>query len=213
MKLSSQGEQLIKSFEGLRLTAYRDVAGVWTIGYGSTHYHDGRPVKPGDKLTNAVQASAIFTNTLGQYEDAVNSNVKVPLTQSQFDALVSFTYNTGIFALKESTLPRKLNTKDYAGAADQFLVWNKITDPKTGRKVACDTLTGRRSAERRLFLSTPSSYDNHRTPRTQRHHHQKSAGNHLQHRQHRSLGNDLLPAIKKRHPGHQAKPGNPKPGV
>lgn len=157
MNLSSQGQQLIKSFEGLRLTAYRDVAGVWTIGYGSTRYHDGRPVKPGDKLINAVQASAIFANTLGQYEDAVNSNVKVPLTQCQFDALVSFTYNEGTFAFKESTLLRKLNTKDYAGAADQFLVWNKITDPKTGRKVEYDTLTKRRAAERRLFLSTQPS--------------------------------------------------------
>jgi len=158
MKLSPNGERLIKSFEGLRLAAYRDVAGVWTIGYGSTRYHDGRPVKPGDKLSSAVQASAIFVNTLDQYEDAVNSYVKVPLTQNQFDALVSFTYNEGTFALKESTLLRKLNTKDYAGAADQFLVWNKITDPKTGRKVECDTLTGRRKAERHLFLSTqPSS--------------------------------------------------------
>jgi len=154
MKLSSQGEKLIKSFEGLRLTAYRDVAGVWTIGYGSTRYHDGRSVKPGDKLTSAVQASAIFVNTLGQYEDAVNSYVNVPVTQNQFDALVSFTYNEGTYALKESTLLKKLNAKDYAGAADQFLIWNKITDPKTGQKVECDTLTGRRKAECRLFLST-----------------------------------------------------------
>ena len=50
MKLSEQGINLIKGFEGLRLSAYRDVAGVWTIGYGSTRYHDGKPVKPGDKL-------------------------------------------------------------------------------------------------------------------------------------------------------------------
>ena len=129
MKLSQHGEKLIKSFEGLRLTAYRDVAGVWTIGYGSTRYHDCRSVKPGDKLTSEVQASAIFVNTLGQYENAVNSYVKAPLTQNQFDALVSFTYNEGTHALKESTLVKKLNAKDYQGAADQFLVWNKITDP------------------------------------------------------------------------------------
>ena len=154
MKLSSHGEQLIKSFEGLRLTAYRDVAGVWTIGYGSTSYHDGRSVKPCDKLTSEVQASAIFVNTLGQYENAVNNYVKVPLTQIQFDALVSFTNNEGTHALKESTLLRRLNTKDYQGAADQFLVWNKITNPHTGQKVACDTLTERRAAERHLFLST-----------------------------------------------------------
>jgi lysozyme len=154
MKLSSQGEQLIKSFEGLRLAAYRDVAGVWTIGYGSTRYHDGRLVKPGDKLASEVQASAIFVNTLGQYENAVNSYVKVPLTQDQFDALVSFTYNEGTFAFQESTLLRKLNAKDYQGAADQFLVWDKITDPHSGQKVPCDTLTKRRAAERQLFLST-----------------------------------------------------------
>jgi lysozyme len=153
MKLSQQGEKLIKNFEGLRLTAYRDVAGVWTIGYGSTRYHDGSPVKPGDKLSSEVQASAIFVNTLGQYEDAVNNYVKVPLTQAQFDALVSLTFNEGTYALKESTLLRKLNTKDYNGAADQFLVWNKITDPHTGQKVVCDTLTKRRSAERHLFIS------------------------------------------------------------
>jgi lysozyme len=154
MKLSQQGEKLIKSFEGLRLTAYRDVAGVWTIGYGSTRYHDGRTVRPGDKLTSDVQATALFTNTLSQYENAVNSYVHVPLTQDQFDALVSFTYNEGTYALKESTLLKKLNQKDYAGAADQLLVWNKITDPQTGQKVTCDTLTSRRAAERNLFLST-----------------------------------------------------------
>ncbi|HEY9001647.1 MAG TPA: lysozyme [Mucilaginibacter sp.] len=157
MKLSSNGEKLIKSFEGLRLTAYRDIAGIWTIGYGSTRYHDGRSVKPGDKLTGEIQASAIFVNTLGQYEDAVNSYVKVPLTQNQFDALVSFTYNEGTYALKESTLLRKLNAKDYDGAADQFLVWNKITDPQTGQKVISDTLTKRRAAERHSFLSTPQT--------------------------------------------------------
>ncbi len=85
----------------LRLAAYRDVAGVWTIGYGSTRYHDGKQVKPGDILTGEVQADALFQNTLGQYEDAVNQLSKAPLTQNQFDALVSFTYNEGTGALKE----------------------------------------------------------------------------------------------------------------
>jgi len=154
MKLSNQGIQLIKSFEGLRLSAYRDVAGIWTIGYGSTRYHDGKPVKPGDKLADESQADALFGNTLGQYEDAVNQYVKAPLTQSQFDALVSFTYNEGTGALKESTLLKKLNEKDYHGAADQFLVWNKITSPQTGEKEVCTDLSVRRRQERQLFLST-----------------------------------------------------------
>ncbi|MDO3624731.1 lysozyme [Mucilaginibacter sp. BT774] len=123
------------------------------MGYDSTRYHDGRAVKPGDILTSEVQASVIFVNILGQYENVVNSYVKVPLTQDHFDALVSFTYNEGTYAFKESTLLRKLNTKDYQGAADQLLVANKISDPHTCQKIACDTVKERRSAERHLFPS------------------------------------------------------------
>jgi len=150
MQLSDHGEALIKNFEGLRLSAYRDSAGVWTIGYGSTRYHDGKPVQPGDKLANEVQAEALFRNTLDQYANAVKSKTHVLLTQNQFDALVSFTYNTGIFSGK--TLFTKLNEGDYAAAADQFLVWNKITDPHTGKKIECEVLTVRRKQERALFL-------------------------------------------------------------
>ena len=155
MKISEHGIFVIQNFEGLCLDAYRDVAGVWTIGYGSTRYHDGRPVKPGDKLANEQQAGALFSNILGQYEDAVNHCVKVPLTQNQFDALVSFTYNEGTGALRQSTLLKKLNERDYTGAADQFLVWDKVTDPKTGEKLVCQTLVARRKEERELFLSDP----------------------------------------------------------
>lgn len=154
MKLSDRGQSLIKSFEGLRLTAYRDAAGIWTIGYGSTRYHDGRLVKPGDKLTNEQQADALFVNTLGQYENAVTQYVKVPLTQNQFDVLVSFAYNEGTGALKDSTLLKMLNEKNYSGAADQFLIWNKITDPQTGKKEVCETLVARRRKERELFISS-----------------------------------------------------------
>jgi lysozyme len=153
MKLSDHGLAVIKNFEGLRLEAYRDVAGVWTIGYGSTRYHDGKLVKPGDKLASEVQANALFRNTLDQYEEAVNQHVKAPITQNQFDALVSFTYNEGTGALKESSLLAKLNEKNYAEAASHFLAWDKITDPKTGKKITCDTLVQRRKKESRLFLS------------------------------------------------------------
>jgi len=153
MKLSDHGEAVIKNFEGLRLQAYRDSAGVWTIGYGSTRYHDGKPVKPGDKLADEKQADALFRNTLSQYEDAVNNHVRVMLSQNQFDALVSFTYNEGTGALEHSTLLQRLNEKDYKGAADQFLVWDKITDPKSGEKIMLDTLVKRRQEERQLFLT------------------------------------------------------------
>ncbi|MDB4926767.1 lysozyme [Mucilaginibacter sp.] len=153
MTLSKEGEKLIKSFEGLRLNAYRDSAGVWTIGYGSTRYHDGYTVKPGDKLASEAQADALFENTLGQYEAAVNKFVEVLLSQQQFDALVSFTYNEGTGALGKSTLLYKLNLSDYEGAASQFLVWNKITNPITGEKVVLDALVKRRKKERELFLT------------------------------------------------------------
>jgi len=153
MQLSENGFKIIKNFEGLRLAAYRDVAGVWTIGFGSTRYHDGKQVKPGDVLTGEVQADALFRNTLGQYEDAVNQSAKAPLTQNQFDALVSFTYNEGTGALKESTLLIKLNEKNYNEAAAHFLAWDKITDPKTGKKVVLETLVQRREEERKLFLT------------------------------------------------------------
>jgi lysozyme len=155
MKLSEQGINLIKNFEGLRLSAYSDIAGIWTIGYGSTRYHNGRTIKPGDKLADETQAAALFSNTLGQYEDAVNNYVKAPLHQNQFDALVSFTYNEGTYALKNSTLLKKLNEKDYPAAAAQFLLWNKITDPHTGQKIQCNVLKDRRSVERKLFLTSP----------------------------------------------------------
>lgn len=153
MQLSKHGINLIKNLEGMRLNAYRDVAGVWTIGYGSTRYHDGKAVKPGDKLANELQATALFINTLKQYTEAVNSYVKVPLTQNQFDALVSFTYNEGTGALRASTLLKKLHAADYPGAADQFLLWNKITDPHSGEKVVSDVLKARRAQERQLFLT------------------------------------------------------------
>ena len=153
MQLSANGFKIIKNFEGLRLTAYRDAAGVWTIGYGSTRYHDGKKVRPGDKLASEIQADALFRNTLGQYENAVNQSVKVPINQNQFDALVSFAYNEGTGALETSTLLVKLNENNYAEAAIQFLAWDKIADPKTGKKVVLDTLVQRRKEESKLFLT------------------------------------------------------------
>ncbi len=153
MQLSENGFKIIKNFEGLRLTAYRDAAGVWTIGYGSTRYHDGKQVRPGDKLADEIQADALFRNTLGQYESAVNQSVKVPINQNQFDALVSFSYNEGTGALETSTLLVKLNEKNYAEAAAHFLAWDEITDPKTGKKVVLETLVQRRKEESKLFLT------------------------------------------------------------
>lgn len=145
------GLKLIEGQEGLRLVAYRDTAGVWTIGWGSTRYADGRPVKQGDNIT-AQQADELFLVTLKGFEADVNRMVKVSISQNQFDALLSWHYNTGGMTASVCTLRAKLNAGDYMGAADQLLVWNKITDPHSGLHVPSVTLTNRRKIERALFI-------------------------------------------------------------
>lgn len=145
MKISNVGINLISSFEDTRLKAYDDGVGVWTIGIGTIVYPNGNKVKQGDTCT-LDQAKAYFKHDLAKFEKAVNDSVKVPLTQNQFDALVSLTYNIGSGAFKSSTLLKKLNKSDYQGAADQFPLWNKAK----GRIL--NGLTRRRTAERVLFL-------------------------------------------------------------
>lgn len=145
MKTSQVGINLITSFEDLVLTAYDDGVGVWTIGFGTTFYPNGVKVKKGDVCTKS-QAMSFFQHDLRRFEAAVNQAVKVVVNQNQFDALVSLAYNIGDSAFKGSTLVKKLNAKDYAGAADQFLQWNK-----GGGKVMRG-LVHRRAAERELFL-------------------------------------------------------------
>lgn len=140
MRTSQRGLSLIKSFEGLRLLAYRDAVGVWTIGYGAT-----RGVKPGMSVTKE-QAERMLINDVQRFEPEVERLVRVPLTGNQWDALVSFTYNLGAANLESSTLLRKLNGGDYAGAAEQFPRWNKA-----GGKVLSG-LVRRREAERVLFM-------------------------------------------------------------
>lgn len=127
MRISEKGITLIKEFEGCSLTAYPDPGtggDPWTIGYGWTHSVDGKPVKPGMMIDEATAERLLNTGLVG-YENDVSRLVKVKLTQGQFDALVSFAYNLGARTLSSSTLLRKLNAGDYAGAADEFLRWNK----------------------------------------------------------------------------------------
>lgn len=146
MQTSEKGMALIKQFEGCKLTAYQDSVGVWTIGYGWTQPVDGKPIRAGMTIKQET-AERLLKTGLVSYESDVSRLVKVGLTQGQFDALVSFTYNLGSRSLSTSTLLRKLNAGDYAGASDEFLRWNKA-----GGKVL-NGLTRRREAERALFLS------------------------------------------------------------
>ena len=141
MKTSQKGIDLIKKYEGCRLTAYLCPANVWTIGYGHT-----KGVKRGQVITQE-QAEELLRQDLVKYESAVDAYVRVPITQNQYDALVSFAYNCGTGALKTSTLLKKLNARDYTGAGDEFLKWNK-----GGGKVLAG-LVRRRAEERELFLT------------------------------------------------------------
>lgn len=145
MSTSQNGINLISSFEGCELKAYLCPAKVWTIGFGTTVYPNGVKVKKGDSCT-LEQAKQFKAHDLKRFEKTVSDLVKVPLTQNQFDALVSLTYNIGTGAFEKSTLLKKLNAGDYQGAADQFTVWNK-----GGGKVL-QGLVNRRAKEKEVFL-------------------------------------------------------------
>ena len=139
MNISKEGIDLIKHFEGCELTAYKCPAGVWTIGYG--HIKD---VKEGMKITEN-QADEMLENELVEYEGYINNMVTVPLTQNQFDAMVSWVYNLGGGNLGASTLLKVLNAGDYDGVPAQIMRWNKA-----GGKVL-EGLTRRRQAEADMF--------------------------------------------------------------
>lgn len=132
----------LKEWEGLRLDAYQDIGGVWTIGYGSTGPH----VKPGMRITED-EAKRLLDADLVRFEKVVNDSVKVPINQNQYNALVSLAFNIGTAAFLRSTVLRRLNAGAYQGAADAILMWNKVK----GKKVK--GLVNRRESERKLFLT------------------------------------------------------------
>lgn len=138
------GIALIKQYEGLRLTTYKDAVGIPTIGYG----HVENPIPPGGTRTiTAEDAEQILREDLQRFEHDVNNMLTVEVTQNQFDALVSFAFNLGPANLKSSTLLRKVNSGDFNGAAKEFPKWNHA-----GGQVLAG-LTARRNAEKNLFLS------------------------------------------------------------
>lgn len=149
MKISQKGIDAIKEYEGCELTAYKDGGGVWTIGVGST-----KDVQPGLVIT-IQEAEERLKWDLAEAERAVNMYVKVPITQSEYDALASFTFNLGVGALSGSTLLRLLNSNaNRTAVGDQFLRWCKDQNPKTGKTEVVPGLLRRREKERAMFLSS-----------------------------------------------------------
>lgn len=145
-QINAAGEHLIQSFEGCELEAYLDVAHIPTIGWG----HTGPEVKLGQTITQA-EADRLFDVDTDRFEAAVDRLTHGKATDNQFAALVSFAYNLGEGALGGSTLLRMHNSGDHAGAAGQFIRWNKAK--VNGKLVVVKGLTRRREAEAELYRS------------------------------------------------------------
>lgn len=146
MKTSDKGRALIKAHEGRRLVAYRCPAGVWTIGYGHTSAAGAPEVKPGMRITQ-IEADAILARDLEAFEAGVLALVKGPLTQGQFDALVSFAFNVGLGALKRSTLLKRLNSGQHKAVPAELMKWTRAA----GRELP--GLVRRRRDEAELWRS------------------------------------------------------------
>jgi len=146
--ISDNGCRFIQQFEGLCLLSYPDMAGVWTIGYGSTRI-DGKPVVKGQKinLEQAVKAFREDTASIGVF---LAQSVTVPLNQNQVDALFSFCYNLGMGSFTQSTLRKTINSKGTV-TEKMFTDWNKVRDSHSNTLVPLEGLTRRRKAEYKLF--------------------------------------------------------------
>jgi lysozyme len=141
--INQRGLELVKHFESLYLKAYQDSVGVWTIGWGHTgiKHNDGTVHK--GRTISEEDAERLLKHDMQSFAERVENLITVPLNNDQFDALVSFDFNTG--SLNKSTLRKKLNAGDYEGAAEEFPRWNKA-----GGKVLRG-LTRRRKSEQNLF--------------------------------------------------------------
>lgn len=120
MTVSQKGIDLIKQFEGLRLKAYQDSVGVWTIGYGTIRYPDGTKVKKGDVITQQM-AESLLVDDVNRRAAAIGP---IKVSQNQFDAIVSFCYNLGLGAWNKSTLRKKIiQDRNDPTIRDEFMKW------------------------------------------------------------------------------------------
>lgn len=158
MKTSEAGKKFIKLKEGLKLETYKCSSNVSTIGYG----HTGSDVHAGMKIT-VEEAERLFSMDLYVHENNVNKLVKVPLTQGQFDALVSLEFNIGYGSFKSSSILRLVNEKRYDEACKRFLFENpnaKTPEEKykgcwvfNNQKKVVAGLVQRRKEEQEMFAS------------------------------------------------------------
>ena len=145
MEVNKAGRDLIKKFEGCKLKAYKCPAGLWTIGYGNTFYEDGTKVKQGDVITQQ-RAEQLFDIIVDDFATKVDALVKSNVSENNFSALVSFTFNVGIGNFQRSTLLRKVNAnpKD-ATIPAEFRKWVRANGE------VLKGLVRRREAEAKLY--------------------------------------------------------------
>ena len=148
MKIDKKGLSLIAEFEGLSLKPYKCSAGVPTIGYGSTYYENGIKVNMSDVPITKQRAEQLLQHTADRFASKVANLIKNPVTQNQFNALVSFAFNVGSGALASSTLLKLVNINpNDAMIAKEFLRWNKAG----GKPI--QGLTNRRIKESALYFT------------------------------------------------------------
>ena len=145
--INERGIQIIKSFEGISLKPYLCPANVWTVGYGATRSSTGGPIDLDMEPISETEAEALLLHDLGSSEGWVSRLIKTALTENQYSALTSFTFNVGAGALQRSTLRMKLNRGEYQGAADEFPKWRIA-----GSRILAGVVR-RRAAGRALFLA------------------------------------------------------------
>ena len=146
--INERGIQMVKSFEGLATKPYLCPANVWSLRYGATRSRTGGPIDPDMEAISEdeAEAEALLIRDLESSEGWVSRLIKTALTENQYSALTSFTFNVGAGALQRSTLRMKLNRGEYQGVADEFPKW------KFANKRILAGLVRRRVAEKALFL-------------------------------------------------------------
>lgn len=143
MKLIQEGIDLVKQFEGCQLNAYRDIRGIWTIGYG----HTGKDVQPGDYWSQE-QADLNLADTLQHVAAAILPRINIEANDYEFSACVCLAYNIGVHAFLSSTLGTLMREGRFRDAANEFPKWDRAA----GQEVP--GLLRRRMAEKALFLTS-----------------------------------------------------------
>lgn len=147
MKVDQTGIDFIKSFESLSLSPYLDQAGIWTQGWGHRY-----GICASSPTWTRDEAENVFESDLRSCQRAIVGLLNIDLSQNEFNALASWTFNLGVSRLKSSTLLRRINSGDIQGAGKEILKWNKYHDPHTGLLEVSSGLSRRRELESALFL-------------------------------------------------------------